>query len=147
MESDPIICYLIINDSLGMSIGKTAAQTAHASQYLMLKFFDLKEKSSEIKRMMNIIKNDNEDLLKQYKDIASQISIMSEWLNTSVTKVVLKADSKEFLKLKEEFKAEMVLVTDAGRTEIPSGSETVICLWPRRKSTCSKTIKRLQLLK
>lgn len=41
----------------------------------------------------------------------------------------------------------MVLVVDAGLTEIPSGSETVIGLWPMRKSQVPKTVKRLQVLK
>ena len=68
-------------------------------------------------------------------------------MSSSFRKVVLRASDKEWVKLKEEFNGSMVLVIDAGLTEIPSGSETVIGLFPMRKSQCSKTIQRLQVLK
>ena len=31
-QKDPIVMYLVVHESLNMSIGKTAAQCAHASQ-------------------------------------------------------------------------------------------------------------------
>jgi peptidyl-tRNA hydrolase len=31
-QEDPIIIYFVVNDSLGMSSGKIAAQVAHAAQ-------------------------------------------------------------------------------------------------------------------
>ena len=42
-QEDPIVMYLIVRESLGMGMGKTAAQCAHASQMLLLnikKIFD-----------------------------------------------------------------------------------------------------------
>jgi peptidyl-tRNA hydrolase, PTH2 family len=133
-QEDPIVMYLIVRESLGMSIGKTAAQCAHASQMLILKhqeeldYFD--------------------DSVEYPYTFAEQLSLFKEWLNTSFRKVVLRADDKEWAKIKEEFKDKlMVVVVDAGLTEIASGSETVIGLWPMRKSEVPKIVKRLQVLK
>jgi peptidyl-tRNA hydrolase len=60
----------------------------------------------------------------------------------------LKADEKEWIKLKQEIKDQPhVIVRDAGLTELEPGTETVIGLWPVRKSKRSKTVARLQVLK
>lgn len=145
-QEDPIVMYLIVHETLGMSIGKTAAQCAHASQMLTLKYFEMKDSSRVIQRQMKEI--GATDFLKaEYVKLAVPISIMGEWMNSSFRKVVLRASTKEWVKLKEEFKDSMVMVVDAGLTEIPSGSETVIGLWPMRKSQVPKTVKRLQVLK
>ena len=145
-QEDPIVMYLIVHETLDMSTGKTAAQCAHASQMLTLKYFEMKEKSKVIQRQLSSVP-DSEVLRLEYVKLAVPISIMGEWLQGSFRKVVLRADDKEWAKLKDEFKDSMVLVVDAGLTEIPSGSETVIGLWPMRKSQVPKTVKRLQVLK
>jgi PTH2 family peptidyl-tRNA hydrolase len=149
-QEDPIVMYLIVHETLDMSTGKTAAQCAHASQMLTLQYFHLKEFSKQTQKEIiakpDAVALDRLKLL--YANMAPFISIMGEWLQGSFRKVVLKADDKEWNKLKEEFKDKnMVLVVDAGLTEIPSGSETVIGLWPMRKSQVPKTVKRLQVLK
>ena len=123
-QEDPIVCYLIIRESLGMSIGKTAAQAAHGSQMLTLQYMDLKQKLLDIEK----------------------ISIFEKWINSGIRKVVLKADDKEWVKLKEEF-PEAVIIKDHGLTEIEAGSETCIALFPTYKSQRSKLIQRLQTLK
>ncbi len=148
-QEDPIVMYLIVHESLNMSTGKTAAQCAHASQMLTLEFFELKEKSKHLQKLMGMVKTESEreGFLGNYKAMAPKISIFGEWTQTSFRKVVLRASDKEWTKLKEEFKDSMVMVVDAGLTEIPSGSETVIGLWPMRKSQVPKTVKRLQVLK
>lgn len=153
-QEDPIVMYLIVHESLNMSTGKTAAQCAHASQMLTLKYFEMKELSSSIQKRMQPVLNtppegDHMERLKTtYTTMAKPISIMGEWLNSSFRKVVLRANDKEWAKLKEEFKyPNMVIVVDAGLTEIPSGSETVLGLWPMRKSQRSQSISRLQVLK
>jgi len=152
-QEDPIVMYLIVHESLNMSTGKTAAQAAHASQMLTLKYFEMKELSSSIQKLMQPLLNappegDHMERLKAaYASMAKPISIMGEWLNSSFRKVVLRASDKEWAKLKEEFKDSMVMVVDAGLTEIAAGSETVIGLWPVRRSQVSKTVKRLQVLK
>lgn len=122
-ETDPLTCYLIVNEQLGMSIGKVAAQTAHAMQYLLAKFYGWQ----------------NEELTDR-----AIVRDFDEWMKGNHRKVVLKAEPKEWEKLKE---LPHVLVIDAGLTEIPTGSETCIGLFPMRKSEVPKIIKRLQTLK
>lgn len=152
-QEDPIVMYLIVRESLNMGVGKTAAQTAHASQMLTFKYFTMKEASSTLQKQMQPLFNappDAKEMAKlkaSYVKLAHPLSIMGEWLNSSFRKVVLRASDKEWAKLKEEFKDSMILVVDAGLTEIPSGSETVIGLWPMKKSQAPKIIKRLQVLK
>ena len=148
-QEDPIVMYLIVHETLDMSVGKTAAQAAHASQMLTLKYFEIKAESSKIQKSAHLFPEDQrEQQMKTYTGHAPFISIMGEWLKGSFRKVVLRADDKEWNKLKEEFKDQnMVLVVDAGLTEIPGGSETVIGLWPMRKSQVPKSVKRLQVLK
>jgi PTH2 family peptidyl-tRNA hydrolase len=152
-QEDPIVMYLIVHESLNMSTGKTAAQTAHASQMLTLKYFEMKELSSSIQKQMRPLLNappegdQMEKLQIAYAKMAMPISIMGEWLSSAYRKVVLRASDKEWAKLKEEFKNSMVMVVDAGLTEIAAGSETVIGLWPMRRSQRSKTVQRLQVLK
>ncbi|CAB4196904.1 pth2 Peptidyl-tRNA hydrolase [uncultured Caudovirales phage] len=128
-QEDPIVMYLIVRESLNMSPGKIGAQCAHAAQMLMILY---NQTVSEHLCGWNVTFNK---------------SIFEEWLESSFRKVVLKADEKEWLKIKTECKDEMVLVIDAGLTEIPSGSETVIGLWPRHRGGNSKLLKRLQVLK
>jgi peptidyl-tRNA hydrolase len=148
-QEDPIVMYLIVHESLGMGMGKTAAQCAHASQMITLDYFDIKDESRDMqKKIFSCSDETLAALLKaQYADMNRKLSIMGEWLRSSYRKVVLRASDKEWTKIKEEFKDSMAMVVDAGLTEIPSGSETVIALWPVRKSQVSKTIKRLQVLK
>src|SRR5271167_4856209 len=131
-QEDPIVMYLIVHESLGMGMGKTAAQCAHASQMITLDYFDLKDESRLLQK--KIIAEPDEThaatLKYKYAEMGRKLSIMGEWLSSSYRKVVLRASDKEWVKLKEEFKESMAMVVDAGLTEIPSGSETVICLWP-----------------
>ncbi len=130
-QEDPIIMYLIVRESLGMSIGKTAAQCAHASQMLLLNHFDLLQKD-----------HDDDWILTE------ETSMFTEWLNTSFRKVVLRAGEKEWIKLKAELsKDQIVVVIDAGLTELAPQTETVIGVIPMRKSEVPKLIKRLQVLK
>lgn len=147
-QEDPIVMYLIVHETLNMGVGKTAAQCAHASQMLTLQYFEMKDKSRNLQKQLDMRDAEKVEILKaEYTKLARPISIMGEWLNSSFRKVVLKADDKEWNKLKEEFKGSMVMVVDAGLTEIPSGSETVIGLWPMRKSQVPKSVKKLQVLK
>lgn len=152
-QEDPIVMYLIVRESLGMSTGKTSAQCAHASQMLTLEYFEMKEKSKTIQKQIAPLLQpkpegaEMEALKTEYAKLARPLSIFGEWMDSSFRKVVLRASDKEWAKLKEEFKSSMVLVVDAGLTEIEAGSETVIGLWPMRKSQRPKTIQRLQVLK
>lgn len=148
-QEDPIVMYLVVRESINMSIGKTAAQCAHSSQMLQMKYEEVKNASRALqKEISSLVENDKEKMLAEYKMIAPLISIFGEWMGSSFRKVVLKADEKEWARLKEEVKNEAhVIVRDAGLTELEPGTETVIGLWPMRKSKVSKTVKRLQALK
>lgn len=142
-QEDPIVMYLIVRESLGMSIGKTAAQCAHASQMLLLKFHDEYNtwEALNVDPISGPICMPEPELLARWR-------IFDKWLATSFRKVVLRADDKEWLKIKDEIlDSNSVVVVDAGLTEIASGSETVIGLWPILKSERSKLIKKLQVLK
>lgn len=134
-QPDPIIMYLIVRESLNMSIGKTAAQCGHACQMILLEF---------LKEAQNITFMSNSD----YEDYLDCKLIFSHWLQTSFRKVVLKADEKEWVKIKELFHGySKVVVVDAGLTELEPNTETVIGLMPIYKSKVPKLIKRLQVLK
>lgn len=132
-QEDPIVMYLIVRESLGMSIGKTAAQVGHAVGMLHLKY-------SEFEAMNTAGWLDGKNTT-YYRDFEA-------WLSGSFRKVVLSADEKEWAKLKAELPLDdFVMVTDAGLTEISAGSDTVIGVMPMYKSQCPKVIKRLQVLK
>jgi peptidyl-tRNA hydrolase len=152
-QEDPIVMYLIVHESLGMGVGKMCAQSAHASQMLTLKYFTMKEAAATLQKKMYPLLNappqddEMENLKEAYLELTLPLPIFDEWLDSSYRKVVLRANDKEWEKLKQEFKNSMVLVVDAGLTEIPSGSETFIGLWPMRRSQRPKILQRLQALK
>lgn len=122
--NDPLVCYLIVNASLMMSAGKSAAQVGHA---------------------VGMIYEQVEGLGHTEVEIELRGRFMA-WRAENYRKVVLKADEKEWEKLKSEL-YDYVLVQDAGYTEVESGSETCIGLFPMRKSEAPKIIRRLQTLK
>ena len=96
-QPDPIVMYLVVRESLGMGVGKTAAQCAHASQMLQIQFEELKSK----------------DLCGWCEGTDKyNIELFNKWLDTSYRKVVLKASEKEWGKLKELMTDTDVLVID-----------------------------------
>lgn len=118
-QEDPIVMYLIVREGLGMSMGKTAAQCAHASQMLLLEYLD-----------------------------GAKDNLMEEWLKGSFRKVVLKADESEWNKVLDNIPEKgRIVVIDAGLTELDPHTATVIGVFPMRKSERPKIIKRLQTLK
>lgn len=140
LPEDPIVMYIIINETLGMSLGKTCAQVGHAVQMLMQEYSSLKSTSD-----MGSI--DYTGSIGLTTEDYAKLELINNWLETSYTKITLKADLKEWEKIKLEYKDSMYLVKDKGLTEILPGSETVIGLFPMKKSERSKTLKRLQALK
>lgn len=143
-NEDPWVMYLIVNQDLNMSAGKACAQVGHGVEYLVEQFYKMDRQIEAMfigcdpKKIMDI---------KVPPELALKCDAFTSWRKEAHRKVVLKANSKEFEKLKEEYKDNMVLVRDAGYTEVPEGSETVIGLWPIRKSQASKLVQRLQTLK
>jgi len=138
-EQDPITMYLIVNEELvpEMSLGKVAAQVSHAVGMLHQQY------SKMDKRWEKMEEGDNYGA--SYFDMAKYL-LFVDWLKVGIRKVVLKADKKEWEKLKEEFGDKAVYVVDAGITCLKPGSSTVIGLWPMRKSQRSKLLTRLQAL-
>ena len=121
-QVDPLVMYLVVRQELNMSMGKTAAQCSHAAQMILLRYFENGE---------------------------MEVPKMKLWLDGSFRKVVLRADEKEWIKLKELMDEVdgKVIVIDAGLTELNPHTETVIGFYPMYKSQRPKIIKRLQVLK
>lgn len=145
-QEDPIVMYLIVRESLNMGVGKTAAQCAHASQMMTLKYFEEKPLAGSFKSITE--QEFGFTVVKHIKGPSfERVHMFDWWLHSSFRKVVLKADDKEWEKIKSAF-PDSTLVIDSGLTEIAPNSETVIGLWPMLKSEAQKTIiKKLQALK
>lgn len=145
-QEDPIVMYLIVRESLGMSIGKTAAQVGHAVGMLDRKYIELLNSVNNPDCKWGVSNKWDDGC---WKDIQNLFQIWREWNDSSFRKVVLKASDKEWGKLKE-FKTLLVpkvIIIDNGLTEIPAQSETVIGVWPMRKSQRPKILAKLQALK
>jgi PTH2 family peptidyl-tRNA hydrolase len=143
VKEDALVMYLVVRKSINMSIGKTAAQCAHASQMLQIKYEKL-HKALVYQR--KAIKSGDMAPDPLRAEVDQKELIFEQWLNANIRKVVLQADEKEWVRIKEEC-PENVLVVDAGHTELEPGTETVIGIWPMKKSQASKTLRRLQVLK
>jgi peptidyl-tRNA hydrolase len=112
-----------------MSTGKVSSQTGHGVMMLMGRYHQLLDSWSF----------SNPDPVAK-----SKMEAVEEWLASSYRKVMLGADEKEWERLKTEL--DVFLVRDAGATEVARGSETVIVLWPMRKSSRPKFLKRMRAL-
>ncbi len=139
---NPLIQYYIVRESLGMSAGKIGAQIGHAAMMLLLEYFHLKEESERSANSASKITEEQNNIIER----------MDRWLwskkdPTGFRKVTLSASDKEWEKVKAEFASgHLIIVKDAGITEVPSGSETIMALYPMFRGE-NKIIKRLQVLK
>lgn len=123
-ENNPLVLYIVVRESLNMSTGKIGAQIGHSIQYIMLRYQEIRQ--------------------------SKQGYLFKEWMNEGNSrKVVLAASDSEWAKLKNEYNdgVDCFIVRDAGYTEVASGSETCMSIWPIHKNEATKTIKRLQTLK
>lgn len=144
-QEDPLVMYLIVRESLGMSAGKIGAQCGHAVGMTYEKYIKLKK---DLSAVQNQAKDDTVDRFAAElvaKATLDAINYFNCWRQESYRKVVLRASDKEWDKIKAELSC--FVVRDAGLTEVAAGSETVIGIWPQRKSQVPKVIKRLQVLK
>jgi len=109
--------YIIVNVSLGMDKGKIAAQSSHAAVSVL----DKVDKK-----------------------------IVDEWKKSGMKKIVLKIDStKELVELFQSAKnggLPCALITDAGRTQIPTGSKTAFACGPVEETDAQKYFSNLKLL-
>lgn len=128
-----------------MGVGKTAAQCGHAVGMLDRKYVAV---CAEIDAHIDPVYGPPPDFWEKLPNtVKESLEIWNDWDASSFRKVVLKADDKEWEKLKQLSDIPKVVVVDAGLTEIAAGSETVIGFWPMRKSERPNIIRRLQVLK
>jgi PTH2 family peptidyl-tRNA hydrolase len=118
--SGPVKMILIVNNGLKMGKGKIAAQVGHAS----------------VQATLN----------------AGQKSplVLDAWLSSGQKKVCLKGDDADHLLALEKLAIEEGLLTskvhDAGHTQIPSGSLTVLAIGPCQDESVEKITGSLKLL-
>lgn len=130
-QEDPIVQYYIVRTDVPMSVGKVCTQVAHGAQMFAFEY---------ISRRMNYISNG----LNLVEDTDLKLELTKKWKEGSFRKVVLGGKAKDFEKIKKEL--DVFLVRDAGLTEVESGTETVLVLWPQLRSKCPKILKRLRVL-
>lgn len=131
-QDDPLVMYLVVNRTLEMSIGKTAAQVGHGVGIVY-----------EHYHIQDVVNNCDfgPSLNEQEKQF---LETFEDWKNNSFRKIVLSANEKQFQKIKNALPCWVVV--DAGFTEIPSGSETVLAFAPMRKSERPKLLAKLMTL-
>ncbi|EGC30037.1 hypothetical protein DICPUDRAFT_11061, partial [Dictyostelium purpureum] len=110
---------LIIRTDLGMTKGKIIAQCCHAT------------------------------LGARQKALSTNKKELLQWEVFGAAKITLKANSEaELFELRDKAKKEGVvnyLVLDAGHTQIPSGSATVLAIGPAPKAKVDAVAKHLKL--
>jgi len=110
----------VVNHGLKMGKGKIAAQVGHGAVMATMKGGSLKP------------------------------LFVEQWLATGQKKVCLKgADADQLLALEQQAKAAGILTTlvhDAGHTQIPSGSLTVLALGPETDERLERITGELKLL-
>ena len=102
-----LVIYLFVNQSLGMNKGKIAAQTNHA-----------------INKLHRNIRDQHPKVQKRFADYL-------EGGDSSVC-IAYKATLQQMEEILEIYGGE--IVTDAGLTQVPCGSKTVMALYPRIKT-------------
>ncbi|MFE8699574.1 aminoacyl-tRNA hydrolase [Cytobacillus sp. FJAT-54145] len=114
--NDEIIQYYVVNKDLNMSVGKVAAQVAHGATLCTLDMV-----SSNGSRFP--------DYFHYFVD----------WYKTGMKKVVLRGTQKDLEVLKE---SGFYSIRDAGKTEIPEGSLTVVVLPPMPKLLSKRFVEQ-----
>ena len=108
---------ILVRRDLKLSKGKTATQCAHASIEAVLR---------------------------------SKDNVVEKWRREGMKKVVLKVENETKL-LDYDYKAKRLdlttaLITDAGRTEIPSGTITCLAIGPDEEGKIDKITGKLKML-
>ncbi len=117
---EPCKMVCIVNQSLKMGKGKIAAQVGHGAVMATMK--------AGMEKPINL----------------------EQWFTTGQKKVCVKGrDAEHLLELEQQAKAAGILTTlvhDAGHTQIPSGSLTVLALGPDIEATLEEITGELKLL-
>jgi PTH2 family peptidyl-tRNA hydrolase len=112
---------LVVREDLGMSIGKTAAQCAHAAVGIV------------------------------HKLTGKRNGLLAAWDECGQTKICLKCSGiDEMLALAKAAEAASLpvyVVQDAGRTEVPAGSSTVLAIGPGAAEVINTVTGQLKLLR
>jgi PTH2 family peptidyl-tRNA hydrolase len=124
-EENPYVMYILVNSDLSMSKGKIAGQVGHVVGVITAELF----------------KNVYENSTKEYLD---DFFHYENWVKDNMyTKVILKAKESELKKfIATESKCRYII--DAGRTQIPSNSLTVVGFFPR--NDLAEKFKNFKLL-
>ena len=118
-DDGPVKLVLIINNDLKMGKGKIAAQVGHASVSATLRAGEHRPTSLDL------------------------------WLKSGQKKVCLKSSYEELIELEAKAKLDgiqIVKTIDAGKTQIPSGSLTVIAFGPDNEDKLQALTGHLKLL-
>ena len=122
--TDDLKMVFLVRQDLKMGSGKIAAQVAHAA----IGLYD------------NIFESNN----------YYQKNALDYWLNLGQKKVVLKADNLEIMlevvKKCKESKLQYCMITDAGHTQIPAGSITVLGIGPDTSEKINKITGSFKLM-
>ncbi len=119
IDDGPVKLVLVINNDLKMGKGKIAAQAGHASVTATLKTGEHRP------------------------------TTLDSWLKSGQKKVCLKSSYDDLIELESKAKAngiQTVRITDAGKTQIPSGSLTVIAFGPDNEDILQGLTGHLKLL-
>lgn len=112
-----LVQYIVLNNQIKMDCGKKCSQVAHAAVSVL----DKVDKKT-----------------------------LDEWKQSGMKKIVLKiAGTEELVDLFQSTKnagLPCALITDAGRTQIPSGSKTCFACGPVDEEEAAKYFKDLKLL-
>lgn len=106
--------YIFVNKDLKMSTGKIAAQVGHGVGYIYKNIYN---------QSNNIIHN------------------FHQWEENSNSKICLKTSLDKMKEIAQNYDG--IFVIDEGRTQIESGSITVLCLYPIDKTNNFCDIKLL----
>lgn len=113
--------YILVNKDLKMGVGKICAQVSHAVGMI------------------------TDEILTSYYESSEKKSIIHEnykiWKRTGHKKIVLKVSENELKKYVDSENS--VFVIDAGHTQIPEGSLTVVGFYPSEKDVRFENYKLL----
>ena len=145
-SEDALVMYFILRKDLNMSVGHIATQCASGMQTILLHFLNIKD---------NLVCPSSGPY--EYK----LHSYFKKWIDQSCNKVILLANDKDFILLKDHYKdnEKLILVKDlvvhsllcdascAINTYEVNKEETAAVIWPMFKNETPEIIKKLHILK